>query len=153
VRTYSELELSELAKELADEIRLRGKKGRPRLILEGVMGAGKSTLARLILTHLGVRKETEGSPTFAIAHEYEASDGFRVVHADGYRLKGDSDLEQTGLLDALWDPEVSVLFEWMELFPDTSRAMASGDLPAIWIRLGFTDDSNRREIEMLRTGY
>jgi tRNA threonylcarbamoyl adenosine modification protein YjeE len=119
-----------------------------------VLGAGKSTLARAILERLGIRREAEGSPTFAIAHEYLSSEGWRVIHADGYRLKSEAELEATGVLELLWDPEAVVLFEWLDLFPETSESLARGDLPTIWIRLGFREgDSTRREIEIVRTGF
>ena len=55
------------------------------IALTGTLGAGKTTFARMLLKRLGVDQPPEGSPSFAIAHEYGASrsKGFdRVVHVD-----------------------------------------------------------------------
>lgn len=153
MRICSEAELPAFAEELVAEMRKKFPSGRPRLVLQGPLGAGKSTLARAALGALGIRREAEGSPTFAIAHEYLSSEGRRVVHADGYRLKSEAELEMTGVLEALWDPEVFVLFEWMDLFPDTTRALRESDLPTLWVRLDFATDPSSREIEVARTGF
>lgn len=153
MRTYSESELPAFAAELAAELRGSASRGVPRLALEGALGAGKSTLARAVLEALGVRREAEGSPTFAIAHEYVAAEGRRVVHADGYRLKSEAELEATGLLETLWDPEAVVLFEWLDLFPETVRAFREGTMPVIWLRLGFSADAGLRTVEVERTGF
>lgn len=137
-RICSERELTAYTKEIADEIRERGgKNGYPRFLLRGPMGAGKSTFARAFLEAFGVDRAAEGSPTFAIAHEYESLDGVRILHADGYRLRGDEELEQTGLLETLWDPSTLVLFEWMELFPQTEAALRASTLDVREVVLGF----------------
>ncbi len=134
-RICSEADLSELALEWVGALR----KGRvlPRILLTGEMGTGKSTFARAFLEALGVDRAAEGSPTFAIAHEYRTDEGLRVIHADGYRLKSESDLEETGLLESLWDPEILFLFEWMELFPATHASLVKSGLPVREVRLEF----------------
>ena len=153
MRTFSEAELPALASELVAEI--RGKRGSPfaRVALSGTLGAGKSTLARHILTAFGIRREAEGSPTFAIAHEYTSGDGVRVIHADGYRLKSEHELEATGLLESLWDPEVVVLFEWLDQFPVTELALRESPLPTLWLSLGFATNANERTLEVMKTGF
>ncbi len=60
-----------------------------------------------------------------------------MIHADGYRLKNEAELEATGLLEALWNPESIVLFEWLELFPETEGALKKAEFPSLWIELGF----------------
>ena len=117
------------------------------------MGAGKSTFARALLEELGVDRAAEGSPTFAIAHEYRAMNGARAIHADGYRLKSEQELEDTGLLEPLWDKETLMIFEWIDLFPQTYEALRKSDLPLIEVRISFDSDEANRRIEMIRMGF
>ena len=83
----------------------------PRLILlEGDLGAGKTTLAKGIVSGLGVASEDDvSSPTFALVQEY--GPGPQVYHIDLYRLDGDPDLDTLGLED-IWDSGAVVLMEW-----------------------------------------
>src|SRR4051812_19325140 len=67
-----------------------------RVLLEGEMGVGKTTFARALLEGLGVVQPPEGSPTFAIAHEYFSARG-DVVHIDFYRLKSEAEIEDAGV--------------------------------------------------------
>ncbi len=148
-KTGGEDELRGLALELAERIQALQMRREflPRIALRGPMGAGKSTFARFLLDALRVSREAEGSPTFAIAHEYASEGGLRIVHADGYRLGSEAELEATGLVEVLWEPEVLVLFEWMDLFPGVDAALKAGDLPYWEVRLEFDPaDPNRREM-------
>ncbi len=156
MHAYSEEELAAIAAALVEEIRAAKlsstRRGCPRLILQGPLGAGKSTLARAIIEAFGVQRKTEGSPTFAIAHEYLSAESHRIVHADGYRLRSEAELEATGLLETLWDPEAIILFEWLDLFPEVESALRGAALPVIWIRLEFLSERNRRSILIERSG-
>ncbi len=113
----------------------------PRLVLLiGDLGAGKTTLAKGIVSGLGAAlPEDVSSPTFALMHEYGVSP--KVYHLDLYRLDRLPELETLGL-DDLWDrPDAVVLVEWGEKF--------EAHLPAdrIEIRLEHLDDE-RREIRL-----
>ena len=83
----------------------------PRLILlEGDLGAGKTTLAKGIVSGLGVASEDDvSSPTFALVQEY--GPGPQVYHIDLYRLDVYPDLDTLGLED-IWDSGAVVLMEW-----------------------------------------
>ncbi|MFN4018972.1 MAG: tRNA (adenosine(37)-N6)-threonylcarbamoyltransferase complex ATPase subunit type 1 TsaE [Erythrobacter sp.] len=67
--------------------------------LEGGLGAGKTTLARAILSGLGHRGEVP-SPSFTIIETYDAPPlRVAVVHADFYRLENPEELAEIGLDD------------------------------------------------------
>ncbi len=65
--------------------------------LEGSLGAGKTTLARAILSALGYDGEVP-SPTFTIVETYDAPPlRLPVVHADFYRLNHPDEAQEIGL--------------------------------------------------------
>ena len=79
------------------------------------MGAGKTTLAKGIVSGLGAAEpEVVSSPTFTLIHEYGAEG--RVYHVDLYRLDEPREVASLGLED-LFDREAIVLLEWGERFP------------------------------------
>lgn len=113
----SESRIEQIAFELA-----RALLNEDRVILEGPMGTGKSTFARALLRGLGIDQPAEGSPTFAIAHEYSAQ-SISIIHMDLYRLKSEADLEEAGIDSYLWDRECIVLVEWLSQFPEYEAAI------------------------------
>lgn len=99
------------------------------LLLEGPLGAGKTTFVRFLFDVLekdcGNQKEKEGktkgsrqvvSPAFTIHHIYHTSLGM-IQHIDLYRLKNDEDLESTGFWDIFSEPEKNnlIIIEWADL--------------------------------------
>ena len=134
-RTASEAETIALGERLARELPAGGV-----VLLIGNLGAGKTTLAKGIVTGLGAATADEvSSPTFTLMHEYGEG---RVYHVDLYRLDEPRQVATLGL-DEIFDRDGLVLIEWGERFP--------GLLPAqrteIHIR-SLADDE--REIEVVR---
>jgi tRNA threonylcarbamoyl adenosine modification protein YjeE len=86
-----------------------------RVALRGDLGAGKTTLVRMIAESLGADPGLVSSPTFVIVNQYPAR-GAEVVHADFYRLHSAEDLEVAGW-DRLTGPTSIVLAEWPERAP------------------------------------
>jgi tRNA threonylcarbamoyladenosine biosynthesis protein TsaE len=113
----SEDEVLKTACKLALEL-----KAGDRVLMEGPMGAGKTTFSRALLEGLGVQQPAEGSPTFALAHEY-ATPRFEVVHIDFYRLRGESEIEEAGIDAYFWERDAIVIAEWASLWPEFERAI------------------------------
>ena len=103
VRSLAETE--ELAGRIAPSLR----KG-DTIVLNGDLGAGKTTFVRAILRAAGVREEVP-SPSFTLVQEYEAN-GCRFTHCDLYRIESPQELDEMGIEDATADGVV--LIEWPE---------------------------------------
>ena len=54
-------------------------------LFNGAMGAGKTTLIKLLCEKLGVTENVQ-SPTFSLVNEYDSPNG-TIYHFDFYRLK------------------------------------------------------------------
>ena len=101
--------------------------------LSGPLGAGKTSLARAILTALGHEGDVP-SPTFAIVQPYEVLTP-PVWHADLYRIEDPAELEELGLDEA---SEGILLVEWPE------RASEGVWPEALRLTLDFAPDGARR---------
>lgn len=121
-----------------------------RVLLEGPLGAGKTTFARGLLKGLGVIQPPEGSPSFAIAHEYDSARG-EVVHIDLYRIKDESELEDAGINAYYWEREAVVISEWTSLFPGFEKSIREKSGNRVWIAtLSFAGEAQQglRNIEI-----
>ncbi len=129
--TASAEETTELGRRLASSFRA------PLLVLlTGDLGAGKTTLAKGIVSGLGAaREEDVTSPTFTLVHVFHNHQ--TVYHVDLYRITNFHDLETLGLED-LFDRPAILLVEWAEKF--TIRA----DWPVIRIHLEHAGEDQRR---------
>lgn len=126
--THSEEETIELGRKIAAELPKHAV-----VLLTGNLGAGKTTLAKGIISGLGAAEPDEvASPTFTLIHEYG-----RVLHIDLYRLDTAAQVATLGL-DEIFDRDAVVLIEWGEKF----RELMPAD--RIEIALSAEGEQNRR---------
>lgn len=118
------------------------------LILQGDLGAGKTTLVKGIVEAFGAAEaEDVTSPTFTLVHEYAGflpgtGSAMRLYHLDLYRLEEERQLATLGI-DEMAEPDSVVLVEWGEKFPSlVARADGAlvlthcdGDARSIVLRL------------------
>lgn len=106
--TRNEEETIELGRRIAARLPKRAV-----VLLIGNLGAGKTTLAKGIISGLGAAiPEQVSSPTFTLIQEYGS-----VYHVDLYRLDHARQVATLGL-DEIFDREAVVLIEWGERFPE-----------------------------------
>lgn len=99
------------------------------LLLNGDIGAGKTTSVQVIAELLGM-KDVQ-SPSFAIHLRYENSKGMSLDHLDLYRLKDDDDLESSGFWDLFAQEKALIIIEW-------AQRLDYQYLPMNWQRLEVT---------------
>jgi len=110
--THSEEETIELGRKIAGDLPKRCV-----VLLIGNLGAGKTTLAKGIISGLGAGNPEEvASPTFTLIHEYPGA-----YHIDLYRLDTAAQVATLGL-DEIFDRDAVVLIEWGEKFRELMPA-------------------------------
>lgn len=102
--------------------------------LIGDLGAGKTVFARGLGAGLGVTSGVK-SPTFVLVREYAGR--CTVLHADAYRLDGESDWDGLGIDERRTDAVVIV--EWAD------RVLDHMGPPSVTIRIedGASDDERQ----------
>jgi tRNA threonylcarbamoyladenosine biosynthesis protein TsaE len=94
------------------------------ILLEGELGAGKTTFIKGVARGLGVKEEIT-SPSFILIREYEGRSGIPFYHVDAYRTSKVEEFEEVGLEEYLDRGIVAV--EWgdkiRELLPNHIRVV------------------------------
>ncbi|SEN12396.1 tRNA threonylcarbamoyladenosine biosynthesis protein TsaE [Loktanella fryxellensis] len=129
------------------------------LLLEGDIGAGKTTFARaLIRARLGNPAEDVPSPTFTLVQTYDAADA-TIWHCDLYRLTHEQEVLELGLAEAFRD--AICLIEWPDRLGQdtpvdalTCRFAAAPDHHTLDLTPGPDDDARWQPIlaAIARTG-
>jgi len=106
------------------------------VLLTGELGAGKTTLAKGIISGLGAAAEEDiTSPTFTLVHTF--SGPVTVFHVDLYRVSDVHDFDTLGLED-LFAKAAIVLIEWPE------RMRLRTDWPVLRIALEHVAEDVRK---------
>lgn len=116
-------------------------KGRNKFVLQGEIGAGKTTLVQAFCAALGV-KEAVTSPTFSLINEYtypSADHGVAqsIYHLDLYRLNSLEEALDLGIEDLL-ATDAYCFIEWPELI----QPLLTDDL--VVIKILVEQDSSRK---------
>ena len=113
------------------------------ILLNGDLGAGKTTFTKCVLKALGV-KDNITSPTFTIMREYTGSK-FRIYHFEMYRLSSGAEAIDYGVEEYInsRDDNSIVFIEWSENIKD----ILSGNFVIINIKL---IDDEKRMFEIIR---
>lgn len=108
------------------------------LLLDGDLGAGKTTFTKGVAQGLGIHRRVK-SPTFTLVHEYH--DGrLPLYHMDVYRLE-DADPGDLGIAEYFDGDGVSVV-EWSQFIKD--------ELPPTYLIIHFIKDENDDSRRTLR---
>ncbi len=82
-------------------------------LLNGEMGAGKTTLVKELCKQLG-SIDHGSSPTYSLVNEYDTASGVTIFHFDLYRVKSEDELYGIGFEEYL-DQGAYVFIEWPEI--------------------------------------
>ena len=88
--------------------KLRGKN---LFLLEGNLGAGKTTLVGLIAKKLNIPMVS--SPTFSLISQHK-----NLIHVDLYRLESMEEIDATGFWEIFEDEDAMVFVEWSSKISD-----------------------------------
>ena len=122
-----------IAKDFGENI-----KGGETILLNGDLGAGKTTFTQFLLKQLGVN-DVVASPTFAILKSYKGD--FIFHHFDTYRITTEEAIE-AGFDEILSEKDSVKIIEWSENIAEL--------LPDSRIVINITTiDETKREIEII----
>ncbi len=88
---------------------------KPTIILNGEMGAGKTTFMTHLCKAMGV-EDAVSSPTFSIVNEYQLPNGDNLYHFDCYRLKDEYEAIDIGFEDYIYSGNYCFI-EWASKIP------------------------------------
>jgi tRNA threonylcarbamoyladenosine biosynthesis protein TsaE len=105
-------------------------------ILEGPLGAGKTTFVQNLAKGIGIEEQIV-SPTFSLLNEYHSDIAGKVCHLDLYRLNNISELDEIGLFE-IEERGYFCLVEW------ASAVSYTPSVPWLEIRLEHMENTKRK---------
>lgn len=127
-------ETEKLAKDFAKNLKIGQV-----VLLNGDLGAGKTTFTQFVFSNLGV-KEPVTSPTFAILKTYKGNE-CDLHHFDMYRI-GEEEAIESGFDEILSDRNSIIFVEWSE----NTASLLPKETICVNIKL-LTDDKREFEIK------
>ena len=113
------------------------------ILLNGSLGAGKTTISQFIGSGLEVPGECYiTSPTFSLMHEYPGR--LTMYHMDLYRLSTEEEIEDIGFVEYIYGQGLTVI-EW----PDRLGSLKPEDFLEIDLEL---QDENSRSARIVANG-
>ena len=106
--------------------------GNEKIILEGELGAGKTTFTKGLAKALGVEDEVT-SPTFTIMNQYLGGK-YPLYHLDMYRIEKEEDIYELGVEDEI-DNGVTII-EWNKLQSLTGKIIV--------VKIDVLDENSRK---------
>jgi tRNA threonylcarbamoyladenosine biosynthesis protein TsaE len=84
------------------------------LLLDGDLGAGKTTFTKELASVIGIQKGKVNSPTFTLKKEYTAEHPVfrKLVHIDAYRFNTPNEAKVLRLEDDLEESDSIIAIEW-----------------------------------------
>src|SRR5262245_17699700 len=82
------------------------------IVLEGDLGAGKTTLVKKLVKAMG-SDNAVSSPSFSLVNEYLTRDGKKIYHSDWYRVKDIEELYDAGMEEYIFGEDLLII-EWPE---------------------------------------
>lgn len=104
------------------------------ILLQGELGAGKTTLIKEICTQLGYQGHVS-SPTYSLINEYSESD-LTIYHMDLYRVKAEEELHEIDFERYLLSDNYC-LIEWPQIGSDHYH------MPVISVQIAKDDSKGR----------
>ena len=117
------------------------------IALHGSLGAGKSALARALISKLCPHEADIPSPTFTLVQTYDMPDGTPLWHLDLYRIESPDDAIELGIEDAFLD--AVCLIEWPERL---DRLLPDGCLSIHIKTVDDALDNQMRQVEIIAPG-
>jgi tRNA threonylcarbamoyladenosine biosynthesis protein TsaE len=114
------------------------------LLLDGDLGAGKTTFTQGLARAMGVRDPVT-SPTFTLVRSYPTSFGVELLHVDVYRLDRLFDIVSLGLPEMLENGAVAAI-EW------GGRAVAALGPEHLNVSLTLTETEGERLVTLSPSG-
>lgn len=114
VLSVQEKDMIKLAERVLDVLSSVSSTRAKVVLLDGDLGAGKTTFTKSFAEVLGIPKEDVHSPTFILKKEYVAKHGVfkKLVHIDAYRFMQPSEAKVLRLEQDLQEPETIIVVEW-----------------------------------------